>query len=127
MDKAGTERKLQLQELEEIILDAYENSRIYKEKTKKFHDKHILQREFHIGDKVLLYNSRLRLLKGKLRSRWDGPYVVTNTFYYGVVEIQKISTGRTFKVNGHRLKQFHEVLKESLVEEVNLYDAIYLS
>jgi len=58
-DEASTERKLQLQELEEIRLEAYENSKIYKEKVKRFHDSKILRKEFHIGQKVLLFNSRL--------------------------------------------------------------------
>ena len=50
-DEAGMERKLQLQELEEIRLEAYENSKIYKEKVKRFHDSRILRKEFHIGQK----------------------------------------------------------------------------
>ncbi|XP_016168226.1 uncharacterized protein LOC107610736 [Arachis ipaensis] len=69
----GIERKLQLEELEGLRLEAYENSRLYKEKVKAVHDKHIKRREFKVGDQVLLYNSRLRLMPGKLRSRWDGP------------------------------------------------------
>ncbi|KAL0442216.1 UNVERIFIED_CONTAM: Retrovirus-related Pol polyprotein from transposon.6 [Sesamum radiatum] len=74
MGKAEMERKLQLQELEELRLDAYENSRIYKEKTKAFHDSFILRKQFDIGQKVLLYNSPLKLMPGKLRSRWIGPF-----------------------------------------------------
>jgi len=48
-DQAGVERKLQLQQLEEIRLEAYENYMIYKEKTKLFHDKMIYRKEFSIG------------------------------------------------------------------------------
>ncbi|XP_027351216.1 uncharacterized protein LOC113862325 [Abrus precatorius] len=117
MDAAGSHRKLQLQELEEIRREAYENSNIYKERTKAFHDKRIGRKEFHIGDKVLLYNSRLNLMPGKLRSRWDGPYLVINVFPYGVVELQDMGSQRSFKVNGHRLKVFHEDLKEHAQEE----------
>ncbi|XP_042394223.1 uncharacterized protein LOC121985044 [Zingiber officinale] len=126
-DTVGEERKLQLQELEEIRLEAFENSRIYKEKTKRFHDKQIEVKDFQIGDKVLLYRSRLKLIKGKLRSRWEGPYCVTNVFFYGVVEIQDMSTGRVFKVNGQRLKRFHEEVKGLVVEEMEHVDAIYPS
>ncbi|XP_042396548.1 uncharacterized protein LOC121986661 [Zingiber officinale] len=126
-DTVGEERKLQLQELEEIRLEAFENSRIYKEKTKRFHDKQIEVKDFQIGDKVLLYRSRLKLIKGKLRSRWEGPYCVTNVFFYGVVEIQDMSTGRVFKVNGQRLKRFHEEVKGLVVEEMEHVDAIYSS
>ncbi|KAL0289867.1 UNVERIFIED_CONTAM: hypothetical protein Sangu_2598900 [Sesamum angustifolium] len=106
MGKAGMERKLQLQELEELRLDAYENSRIYKEKTKAFHDIFILRKQFDIGQKVLLYNSRLKLNPSKLRSSWIGPFEVSNVFPYGAVEIKSFDTGKTFKVNGHRLKPF---------------------
>ncbi|KAI3755784.1 hypothetical protein L1987_55590 [Smallanthus sonchifolius] len=108
IDEAGVHRKLQLQELEEIRNDAYENSRIYKDKTKAFHDKVSTRKSFSVGQKVLLYSSRLHLFPGKLRSRWVGPFVVTNVFPYGAVEISSETTGKTFKVNGHRLKLFYE-------------------
>ncbi|XP_027344467.1 uncharacterized protein LOC113856878 [Abrus precatorius] len=91
MDAAGSHRKLQLQELEEILREAYENSNIYKERTKAFLDKRIGRKEFHIDDKVLLYNSRLKLMP---------------------VDLQDMGSQRSFKVNGHRLKVFHEDLKE---------------
>ncbi|KAF5947156.1 hypothetical protein HYC85_017384 [Camellia sinensis] len=61
MDESGEHRKLQLQELEEIRNDAYENAMIYKEKTKAFHDRMISRKEFNVGQKVLLYHSRLPL------------------------------------------------------------------
>ena len=79
-DEASMERKLQLQELEEIRLKAYENSNIYKEKVKRFYDFRILRKEFHVDQKVLLFNSRLNLITNKLRPRWDGPFVITNIF-----------------------------------------------
>ena len=79
-DEVGMERKLQLQELEEIHLEAYENSKIYKEKVKRFHDSRILRKEFHIGQKVLLFIFCLKLISSKLRSRWNGPFVITNVF-----------------------------------------------
>ena len=65
-DEAGMEKKLQLQELKKINLEAYENSKIYKEKVKRFHDSRILWKEFHIGQKVFLFNSRLKLIFDKL-------------------------------------------------------------
>ena len=65
----GIERKLQLSELEEIRVEAYENSRMHKEGAKLFHDRHIRRKEFLLGQKVLLYDSRLHLFPGKLRSR----------------------------------------------------------
>ncbi|XP_048235704.1 uncharacterized protein LOC107261489 [Ricinus communis] len=120
MDEVGSQRRLQLQELEEIRLDAYENARIYKEKTKKFHDNMISRKSFCIGQKVFLYNSRLKLFPGKLRSRWSGPFNVTNVFSHGVVEIQSQDTGKMFKVNGQRLKSFYEGFQLDNIAEINL-------
>ena len=87
LNQAGLQRKFQLQELEEIRLEAYENYCLYKEKTKLVHDKILVNKEFSIGQKMLLYNSRLKLFSGKLRSRWTGPFIVTQLFPYGAVEI----------------------------------------
>ena len=80
MDESGEHKKLQLQELEEIHNDACESARIYKEKAKVFHDKMISRKEFKVGQKVLLYHSRLHLFPSKLHSHWIGPFVVTNVF-----------------------------------------------
>ncbi|KAM2498828.1 hypothetical protein PS1_041050 [Malus domestica] len=104
LDAAEMHRKLQLNELGELRNEAYENARIYKEKTKAFHDKMIRGKTFSIGQKVLLFNSRLRLFPGKLRSKWIGPFVVTNVFPHGAVQVQSLRNGVEFKVNGHRLK-----------------------
>ena len=77
---AGEKRVLQLSELDEFRNEAYENARIYKEKTKAWHDKHITRKEFMAGQQVLLFNSRLKLFPGKLKSRWSGPFTVTKSF-----------------------------------------------
>ncbi|XP_057739840.1 uncharacterized protein LOC130956924 [Arachis stenosperma] len=105
--RSGIERKLQLEELECLWLEAYENSRLYNEKVKAVHDKNIKRREFRAGDQGLLYNSRLRLMPDKLRSRWDGPYMVEKIESYGVVHLSHPSSTTFFKVNGHRLKLYH--------------------
>ena len=68
LTEAGEERRLQLNELDKIRAGAYESARSYKERAKLFHDRHILRREFAPGMKVLLYDSRLHLFPGKLRS-----------------------------------------------------------
>ena len=107
LQAAGEKRMLQLNQMAEIREEAYKNVRIYKERAKRWHDKNILKREFEPGQKVLLYNSRLKLFLGKLRSRWSGPFVITKVFPYGAVEL-KSEDDRTFKVNGHLLKHFHE-------------------
>jgi hypothetical protein len=116
LNLAGQKRKLQLSELEELRIDAYENARIYKERTKKWHDKHILKRNFKSGDLVLLFNSRLRLFPGKLRSRWSGPFTVRTVYPYGAIEIFSEKTG-PFKVNGQRLKIYNagEVVEEETI------------
>ncbi|KAM2421501.1 hypothetical protein ACFXTH_027823 [Malus domestica] len=120
IDAACLHRKLQLNELEEVRNEAYENSRIYKEKTKAFHDRMIRSKTFSIGQKVLLFNSRLRLFPGKLRSKWIGPFIVTNVFPHSAVQIQSLKTQQEFKVNGHRLKPYFTPFEEETVEEVNL-------
>ncbi|KAH9792667.1 hypothetical protein KPL71_004223 [Citrus sinensis] len=126
LDAAGQHRKLQLQELEEIRNDAYESSRIYKEKTKAFHDKQILRKNFEVGQKVLLFHSRLKLFPGKLRSRWVGPFVVINIFPHGAVEIKSLKAGKEFKVNGHRLKPYYENFQTLNVEEAPLHEPAYV-
>ena len=125
LNDAGFHRKLQLQELEEIRNDAYENATIYKEKTKAFHDKMLARKTFHIGQKVLLFHPKLRLFPGKLRSRWLGPFEVTNVFPHGAVEIKSLETQKRFKVNGHRLKPFFEAAQLHKVEQTKLEDPIY--
>ncbi|MBE2321320.1 hypothetical protein DVA67_035725, partial [Solirubrobacter sp. CPCC 204708] len=103
IDEAGLHRKLQISELEEIRNEAYENSKIYKEKMKEFHDGHINRKSFVPNQKVWLFNSKLRLFPGKLRSRWDGPFVVVKVFSHGAVEIKNPKNGAQFTVNGQRL------------------------
>ncbi|XP_016206712.1 uncharacterized protein LOC107647103 [Arachis ipaensis] len=118
---SGIERKLQLEELECLRLEAYENSRLYKEKVKDVYDKNIKRREFRAGDQVLLYNSRLRLMPGKLRSRWDGLYMVEKVEPYGVVHLSHPSSPTFFKVNGQRLKLYQDVkMKNNKVLEIFL-------
>ncbi|GJX08222.1 reverse transcriptase domain-containing protein [Tanacetum coccineum] len=102
---AGDHRKVQLNELNELRDHAYENSLIYKEKTKRIHDSKIKNRIFNVGDRVLLFNSRLKIFLGKLKTRWSGPFTVTQVFPYGTVELSQNSRPN-FKVNGHRLKHY---------------------
>ncbi|XP_070029787.1 uncharacterized protein [Nicotiana sylvestris] len=87
MDLAGEKRLLQLNELDEFRLHAYENAKLYKEKTKRWHDKHIQHRKFEPGQEVLLFSSRLKFFPGKLKSRWAGPFVVVNVTPHGTVEL----------------------------------------
>ena len=84
---AGEKRMLQLSELDEFCNAAYENAQIYKEKMKDWHDKHIMRKEFKAGQRVFLFNSRLKHFLGKLKSRWSGPFMVTQVFPHGGAEI----------------------------------------
>ncbi|GJZ79436.1 reverse transcriptase domain-containing protein [Tanacetum coccineum] len=102
---AGDHRKLQLNELNELRDQAYENSLIYKERTKKLHDSKIKNRIFNVGDRVLLFNSRLKIFLGKLKTRWSGPFTITKVFPYGTIKLSQ-PDGPNFKVNGHRVKHY---------------------
>ncbi|GKA95596.1 hypothetical protein Tco_0817634 [Tanacetum coccineum] len=95
-----------MNELNKLRDQAYENSLIYKEKTKKIHDAKFKNQEFHIGDRVLLFNSRLKIFSGKLKSRWCGPFTVAEVFPYGTVKFSQPG-GLNFKVNGHRIKHYY--------------------
>jgi len=111
--ESDKKRSLQLNELKELCHDVYDNSRIFKEKTKRFHDQKVLRKNFEPGQKVLLYDSRLHLFLGKLRSRWTGSFKIHKVFLYGAMELKNLKDGSTFKVNGHRLKPFLEKLDDS--------------
>jgi hypothetical protein len=118
MKQAGDKRKLQLNELEELRLDAYENAKLYKERTKAYHDRQLVRKEFHVGQKVLIYNSRLKLFPGKLKSRWVGPCVVTKVFPHGALEVHNSGNNQTFTVNGHRVKPYIEVNSTSREDDL---------
>ena len=99
------ERLLQMNELEELNNEAYDNARIYKDKTKKWHDQKIMRKELEAREKVLLYNSRLKLFPRKLKLRWSGPYTVVASTPFEAVTLKTDSRSK-FKVNGHRLKHY---------------------
>nr|GEV38049.1 reverse transcriptase domain-containing protein [Tanacetum cinerariifolium] len=102
LQTASYHRKVQLNELHD---QAYENSLIYKEKTKRLHDSKIKDRVFNIGDRVLIFNSLLKIFSGKLKSRWFGPFTIFHVNPYGTVELSQPDMPN-FKVNGHYLKHY---------------------
>nr|GEY77315.1 reverse transcriptase domain-containing protein [Tanacetum cinerariifolium] len=115
------QRKVQLNELNELRDQAYENSMIYKEKTKRLHDSKIKDRVFNIVDRVLLFNSRLNIFSGKLRSRWSRPFTISHVFPYGTVQLSQ-TDGPNFKVNGHRLKHyFGEDIPKMVVPDLQTF------
>nr|GEX02749.1 reverse transcriptase domain-containing protein [Tanacetum cinerariifolium] len=97
LQTAGDHRKVQLNELNELRDQAYENSFIYKEKTKRLHDSKIKDLVFNISDRVLLFNSRLKIFSGKLKSHWSGLFTMSYVFPYGIVELSQ-TDGTNFKV-----------------------------
>nr|GEW53798.1 reverse transcriptase domain-containing protein [Tanacetum cinerariifolium] len=103
---AGDHRKLQLNQLSELRDQAYENSLIYKERTKKLHDEKIQNQIFNVGNQVLLFNSRLKIFSGKLKSRWSGPFMISEVYPYGTAKLVH-ADGSNFKVSCHRLKHYH--------------------
>ncbi|CAA6674283.1 unnamed protein product [Spirodela intermedia] len=108
LDDVGKSQLLQLHELQELKNEAYKNSIIYKAKMKNFHNKALRKRNLHENQKVWLYNSHLKLFPGKLKSRWNCPYVITEIFDSGAVLIIDPKTGHAFKVNGQQLKPYLE-------------------
>nr|GEU39908.1 reverse transcriptase domain-containing protein [Tanacetum cinerariifolium] len=105
LQTAGDHRKVQLNELNELRDQAYENSLIYKEKTKRIHDSKIKDRVFNIDDRVFLFNSRLKIFSRKLKTPWSGPFIITHVFPYGAIKLSQTDEPN-FKVNGHRLKHY---------------------
>jgi len=117
---AGRNRQKQIAELEEWREKAYHSAKIYKERTKKWHDHRIKPKEFRKGDRVLLFNSKVRLFgAGKLRSKWKGPYTVIETSEHGAITIAD-DEGNITKVNGQRLKVFLEPNFEKEIETIHL-------
>ncbi|XP_076951795.1 uncharacterized protein LOC143625313 [Bidens hawaiensis] len=108
-NEAGQLRKLKLAELEEIRDEAYECASAYKDKLKKVHVAKLRKRVFEEGQKVWLYNSRLKLFPGKLKSKWMGPYVIMRVGKFGDVEIEDLHDQTRQTVNGHRLKPYLKV------------------
>nr|GFB59141.1 hypothetical protein [Tanacetum cinerariifolium] len=102
---ASDHQKVQLNKFNELRDQAYENSLIYKEKTKMIHDSKIKDRVINIGDRVILFNSRLKIFSGKLKTHLTGPFTVDHVFPYGTIELCQ-TDGPNFKVNGHRLKHY---------------------
>jgi hypothetical protein len=100
VDAARIKQRIQISELEEMSLKAYESATIYKKRMKRWYDKRLQPKEFKECNKVLLFNSRFKIFKkGKLKSKWDGSYVVHSVSPSGAVTIMDIK-GDQYVVNG---------------------------
>ena len=117
MGRAGLKRLLDINELEELRNDAYLNSKIAKYKPKRWHDQLIARKHFQKEDQVLLYDSKLHLFPGKLKSRWTGLFTIQEVYINGSVDLLNGKDNRVFKVNGQRLKPYaaqHSTNKEEI-------------
>jgi hypothetical protein len=122
---AGAKRKIQIAKLEEWREKAYHSAKLYKERTKRWHHKRVKTKQFNLGDKVLLINSRIHLFShGKLHSKWEGPYLVLHATDHGAVTLQ-CDDRDTFKANGQRLKLFLELNPQDF-EEVDVLNFLEL-
>ncbi|RVW37642.1 Retrovirus-related Pol polyprotein from transposon 17.6 [Vitis vinifera] len=119
--KAGEKRFLDLNEMEELRNNAYINSKVAKQRMKKWHDQLISNKEFQEGQKVLMYDTRLHIFPGKLKSRWIGPFIIHRVYSNGVVDLLNSNGKDSFRVNGYRLKPFMESFK-SEKEAINLLE-----
>ncbi|XP_039030705.1 uncharacterized protein LOC120165206 [Hibiscus syriacus] len=103
----GEQRLFELNEMEKFKAQAYENTKLYKENTKKWHDQNLIPQHFHVGQHVLLYNSRLKFFPEKLKSRWSEPFEVHHVYHHGAVDIKNVDDRTIFMVNGERLKIYN--------------------
>ncbi|XP_059302310.1 uncharacterized protein LOC132054285 [Lycium ferocissimum] len=106
-EEATKLRFFQLNEMDEFRCQAYESAAVYKERMKQYHDKKILKRDFQKGDPILLYNSRLKLLPSKLKSKWFVLFEVVSASPHGAIELKFGDGTHTFKVNGQRVNHYH--------------------
>ena len=106
LERADLKIFLDLNELVEVRNDAYLNSKIAKDKSKKWHDQIVAQKHFQKGDKVLLYDSKLHIFSRKLKSRWIVPFTIHQVYPNRAVELLCSYESQIFKVNGNRLKPY---------------------
>ena len=113
LDEAQEQRLMQLNELDEIRQDVFQRTALIQNQRTKWHDKFLKNKTFQEGDWALLFDSRFKHFKGKLTTRWMGPYEIVTVFYNGSVKIRTIDDEQaTFVVNGHRLKVYHKPLSK---------------
>ncbi|GJT29010.1 reverse transcriptase domain-containing protein [Tanacetum coccineum] len=118
---AGEKRFLQLHELDELRLQAFENYELYKARTKAYHDKKLrVRKEFKAGDKVLLYNSKYKFKALKLISKWCGPFIVKHSYPSGYIKLYD-KHGGSFIVNGHRVKLYHDEVQLNKLTTEEIY------
>jgi hypothetical protein len=123
---AVTKRKIQIIKLEEWREKAYHSVKLYKERIKRWHDKQVKTKQFKPGDKVLPFNSHVHLFGyGKLRSKWEGPYLVLHAADHDAVTFQ-CDDGDTFKANvqalNYSLSQILRILRKWMSSTSSSYN-----
>ena len=122
--EAAEQRLIRLNELDEFPFKAYESSAIYKKKMNKYHDQSMEKRGFAVGDLVLLFNSRLHLFPGKLKSKWTGPFLIGKVFTHGEVKLENkevakfMDNGQWIKIYLGHAESVHEVVEAYPLDEV---------
>jgi hypothetical protein len=111
-----------LSSLDEWRSEAYENARLFKEKVKQWHDRRILKIEFHVGEKVQLYRSRLRFFACKLLSKWEGRFIIEDVYRSGAIKIASLKDNTMQVVNGQRLK--HYISEDSYNEDIDIIQVV---
>uniref|UniRef100_A0A8I7BBL4 Uncharacterized protein n=1 Tax=Hordeum vulgare subsp. vulgare TaxID=112509 RepID=A0A8I7BBL4_HORVV len=110
--------------LDEWRTRAYDNAKLFNEKVKRWHEKRIQNREFKVGEYVLLYNSRLRFFARKLLSKWEGPYIIEEVYRSGAIKINNAAGTNPNVVNGQRIK--HYISRTPINVETNIIETITL-
>ncbi|XP_019420643.1 PREDICTED: uncharacterized protein LOC109330821 [Lupinus angustifolius] len=121
-EAASDQMKLQLQHLEEMMLIAYESSKLYKEKVKLYHDWKLRQKDFRVGQNVMLFNSQMKLFLGKLRTKWSRPFLIKEVISHGAIELQDPTSQRSCVVNGQMVKPYLGGDVERFTTIINLSD-----
>ena len=116
----GMKKFLDLNEMEELRNDAYNNSNIAKQRLKRWHNQLVSHKEFQKGQRVLLYDAKLHIFPGKLKWRWMGQFTIQQVHSNGVVELLNSNSTESFKINGHRLKPFVEPFSQDKEEIIFL-------
>jgi len=121
LSHAQKERLLQLNGLDEQRLQALLHSKVVQLQRKIWHEKHLKEKQFQEGDWALLYDSRYKDFKGKLRTRLLGLYTIERCNDNGSVLIQTIDEESIpMLVNGHRLKIYRKPLsKQEFIENLS--------
>jgi hypothetical protein len=118
----GKKRLLDLSSLDEWRNEAYKNARLFKEKVKQWHDKRILKREFHVGEKVLLYRSCLSFLQENYSQNGKDPLLFEEVYRLGAIKIASLKDNTTQVVNGQRLKNY--IAGDSYNEDVDVIQTV---